>query len=136
MATTDNLKKGISFDKRTEDELREITKKAGNNSGRSRALKAIANKFGSYKVDKDTLIKLIGEEMVAQGYELTYDEAMLIAQYRRAIDKGDTRAAEYLSKIKGEMIIKTENVHDVDGSLERLNGILRQKDATTNTDIE
>ena len=31
MATTDNLKKGISFDNRTEDELREISKKANKN---------------------------------------------------------------------------------------------------------
>ena len=134
MAYDDIKDKG--FSNRTTGEQQEIAKSGGQASGRSRALKAIANKFGSYKVDKDTLIKLIGEEMVAQGYELTYDEAMLIAQYRRAIDKGDTRAAEYLSKVKGEMIIKTENVHDVDGSLERLNGILRQKDATTDTDIE
>lgn len=126
--------KDKTFGNRTADEQQEISKSGGQASGRSRKLKAIADKFGSYKVSTDTLTALLGEEMAKAGYELTYDEAMLMAQYRKAIDKKDTKAAEYLSKIKGEMVIKTENVHDVDGSLERLNGILRQKDATTDTD--
>lgn len=125
--------KDKGFDNRTTDEQREISKIGGQASGRSRKLKAIADKFGSYKAPATVVAEILGEEMAKEGYDLTYDEAMLMAQYHKSFE-GDTRAAEYLSKIKGEMIIKTENVHDVDGSLERLNGILRQKDATTDTD--
>lgn len=125
--------KDKGFDNRTTDEQREISKIGGQASGRSRKLKAIADKFGSYKAPATVVAEILGEEMAKEGYDLTYDEAMLMAQYHKSFE-GDTRAAEYLSKVKGEMIIKTENVHDVDGSLERLNGILRQKDATTDTD--
>lgn len=125
--------KDKGFDNRTTDEQREISKMGGQASGRSRKLKAIADKFGSYKAPATVVAEILGEEMAKEGYELTYDEAMLMAQYHKSFE-GDTRAAEYLSKVKGEMVIKTENVHDVDGSLERLNGILRQKDATTDTD--
>ena len=132
MANEQNLKSFKKGERSSEEAVRN-GEMGGQASGRSRKLKAIANKFGSYKAPATVVAEILGEEMAKEGYELTYDEAMLMAQYHKSFE-GDTRAAEYLSKVKGEMVIKTENAHDVDGSLERLNGILRQKDATTDTD--
>lgn len=123
MANEQNL---IPNNKRTPSELRDQTKKGGQASGKTRALKSIANKYGSLKAPSEVIATLIKNGMIESGNDVTFDEAMIMAQYMKSF-KGDTRAARYISEIKGEMVQKIEARHNVDASMERLNGILDRR---------
>ena len=126
MANTDNLKKGKATEFRTGDEQARTAQKGGQASGKVRALKGIANKYGSLKAPSEVVATLIKNDMIEAGKDVTFDEAMIMAQYMKSF-KGDTRAARYISEIKGEMVQKIEARHNVDASMERLNGILDRR---------
>ena len=98
MANNDNL---TSFSERSENELKELTSKGGKASGKTRAIKAIANKYGELAAPADTVAELIQNEAIENGQTISYDEAMILAQYQKAF-KGNTKAAEFLCKVKGE----------------------------------
>lgn len=126
MANEENLKKGKGFDSRTTEEQREIATLGGRASGKTRALKSIANKYGSLKAPAEVIARLIEDNMIQAGTDVSFDEAMIMAQYMKSFE-GDTKAARYISEIKGEMVQKIEARQNVDASLERLNGILDRR---------
>lgn len=128
MANENNL---IANSERTPNELREITKKGGHASGKTRALKSIANKYGELKAPAKVIAHLIDNDMVEAGYEVSFDEAMIMAQYMKTF-KGDTRAARYISEIKGEMIQKVA-VSNIDQSLEEMNEYFGRQESANDT---
>lgn len=98
MASNNNL---TSFSERSENELKELTSKGGKASGKTRAIKAIANKYGELAAPTNIVAELIQNEAIENGQNISYDEAMILAQYQKAL-KGNTKAAEFICKVKGE----------------------------------
>lgn len=128
MAKEDNLKNGVATQFRTGEEQAKIATLGGQASGKTRALKSIANKYGDLKAPAKVMAHFIENDMLAGGHDITFDEAMIMAQYMKSF-KGDTRAARYISEVKGEMIQKVEQRHNIDASMERLNGILDRRES-------
>ena len=124
MAYDDIKDKG--FDNRTTAEQQKSASLGGQASGKTRALKSIANKYGSLKAPAEVIARLIEDNMIQAGTDVSFDEAMIMAQYMKSFE-GDTKAARYISEIKGEMVQKIEARQNVDASLERLNGILDRR---------
>lgn len=106
MANEKNL---IPFNKRSESEVREMNKKGGIASGearrRKRQLGEIANIVGVLKVDKKRQ-KALNEFGVDKAEDMIHDVVLIVEQYKKA-EEGDTRAAEFIAKIRGEL---TQNV--------------------------
>lgn len=87
-------------------------RKGGIASGRTRAIKAIANKYGESTAPPNVVAKLIQHEADENALNISYDEAMILAQYQKAL-KGNTRAAEFICKIKGEYNIGIDVEHTI-----------------------
>lgn len=104
MANDDNL---VFFTERSENELKELTSKGGKASGKARAIKAIANKYGESAAPANIVAELIQSDAATAGQTISYDEAMILAQYQKAF-RGNTRAAEFLCKVKGEYNINID----------------------------
>ena len=92
----DNL---IPFSERTAEEQREIRSKGGKRSGEVRkenkTLREIAKIIGEKPI---TITNPDGTKET-----VTYNVAMLNAQYKKAITEGNTKAAEFIAKLRGEM---------------------------------
>lgn len=128
---TNNLKNTEATQFRSGCEAVENGKKGGQASGKTRALKSIANKYGELKAPVKVIAHLVENGMVEAGYEVSFDEAMIMAQYMKTF-KGDTRAARYISEIKGEMIQKVA-VANIDQSLEELNEYFGRQESANDT---
>ena len=107
MANEKNL---IENSKRTPSELREITKKGGIESGKSRRRKKLlkdtvnmllALPLKDGKLDKLTDLKTINDK------NITVEEAMVLKQIQKAL-KGDLRAFESLVDLSGSHNSKVE----------------------------
>lgn len=107
MANEKNL---IENSKRTPSELREITKKGGIESGKSRRRKKLlkdtvnmllALPLKEGKLDKLTDLKTINDK------NITVEEAMVLKQIQKAL-KGDLRAFESLVDLSGSHNSKAE----------------------------
>ena len=99
MANEQNL---IPFNQRTESEQREIRSKGGKASAAARrekrTMRELIEAFGEAKVKLDDI-------------EMTNDEAVIYAQYRKAQDQkamGSTEAAKFIRDTKGEAPAKNE----------------------------
>ena len=94
----------VPFDRRTESEQRELAKKGGEASGKARrrakTLRELAKEIGGASVT-------ITDTTSGSEIECTRDEAILIQQYAKAMN-GDTRAADFILKVKGESQLKVE----------------------------
>jgi hypothetical protein len=105
----DNL---IPFSERTEEEQREIRSKGGKRSGEVRkenkTLREIAKIIGEKPI---TITNPDGTKET-----VTYNVAMLNAQYKKAITEGNTKAAEFIAKLRGEM----EDKVSLNGSVQGL----------------
>ena len=88
-------------------------RKGGLASGRTRAIKAIANKYGESDAPAKVVAELIQIDADAIGQSITYDEAMILAQYQKAF-KGNTRAAEFICKVKGEYNLGVNVEHTIE----------------------
>ena len=100
MANYENIKdKG--FDKRTTNELREISSKGGKKSGETRRRKAnfrkTLNKLLTAEIDNEEWKPILE----ALGVECTLETAMLAAQIKAAMN-GDTKAAYFVSQYAGK----------------------------------
>lgn len=100
MANYENIKdKG--FDKRTTNELREISSKGGKKSGETRRRKAnfrkTLNKLLTAEIDNDEWKPVLE----ALGMECTLETAMLAAQIKAAMN-GDTKAAYFVAQYAGQ----------------------------------
>lgn len=99
MANYENIKdKG--FDKRTTNELREISSKGGKKSGETRRRKAnfrkTLNKLLTAEIDNEEWKPVLE----ALGVECTLETAMLAAQIKAAMN-GDTKAAYFVAQYAG-----------------------------------
>ena len=107
MANEQNL---IPFNKRRESEVREMNRKGGIASGearrRKRQLGEIANIVGVLKVDKKQQ-KALNEFGVDNADDMIHDVVLIVEQYKKA-EEGDTRAAEFIAKIRGELVTKQD----------------------------
>lgn len=105
----DNL---IPFSERTEEEQREIRSKGGKRSGdvrrENKTLREIAKIIGEKPI---TITNPDGTKET-----VTYNVAMLNAQYKKAITEGNTKAAEFIAKLRGEM----EDKVSLNGSVQGL----------------
>lgn len=100
MANYENIKdKG--FDKRTTNELREISSKGGKKSGETRRRKAnfrkTLNKLLTAEIDNEEWKPVLE----ALGVECTLETAMLAAQIKAAMN-GDTKAAYFVAQYAGQ----------------------------------
>lgn len=100
MANYENIKdKG--FDKRTTNELREISSKGGKKSGETRRRKAnfrkTLNKLLTAEIDNEEWKPILE----ALGVECTLETAMLAAQIKAAMN-GDTKAAYFVAQCAGQ----------------------------------
>ena len=113
----DNL---IPFSERTEEEQREIRSKGGKRSGEVRKENKTLREIA----------KIIGEKLITitnpDGTKetVTYNVAMLNAQYKKAITEGNTKAAEFIAKLKGEM----EDKVSLNGSVQGLTVMVTNPD--------
>lgn len=100
MANYENIKdKG--FDKRTTNELREISSKGGKKSGETRRRKAnfrkTLNKLLTAEIDNEEWKPVLE----ALGMECTLETAMLAAQIKAAMN-GNTKAAYFVAQYAGQ----------------------------------
>ena len=110
--TTDNLKNHQFDEEQSREEAAENGRKGGIASGRTRAIKAIANKYGESDAPPNIIAELIQSEAIEKGQSISYDEAMILAQYQKAF-KGNTRAAEFICKVKGEFNVNIGVEHTI-----------------------
>ena len=102
----------ISIGDLTTEKQREITSKGGIRSGQVRrenkTLREIAKIIGEKPI---TITNPDGTKET-----VTYNVAMLNAQYKKAITEGNTKAAEFIAKLRGEM----EDKVSLNGSVQGL----------------
>lgn len=102
----------IPLSERTKAEQTEITSKGGKRSGEVRrenkTLREIAKIIGEKPI---TITNPDGTKET-----VTYNVAMLNAQYKKAITEGNTKAAEFIAKLRGEM----EDKVSLNGSVQGL----------------
>ena len=107
MANEKNL---IENSKRTPSELREMTKKGGIESGKSRRrkklLKDTVNMLLALPLKEGKLDKLTDMQTI-NGKNITVEEAMVLKQIQKAL-KGDLRAFESLVDLSGSHNSKAE----------------------------
>ena len=93
----------------TETEQRELTRKGGIASGEARRrkknMKAWAMALGELPI---TMVAPKGDEI--EDGDLA--GAVVLKQYRKALDESDTAAAAFLMRLRGEDVQKVEQVDD------------------------
>lgn len=110
----------ISIGDRTTEKQREITTKGGKRSGEVRRENKTLREIA----------KIIGEKLITitnpDGTKetVTYNVAMLNAQYKKAITEGNTKAAEFIAKLRGEM----EDKVSLNGSVQGLTVMVTNPD--------
>ena len=131
MAGYENIK-GKGFDKRTTDELREITVKGGQRSGEVRRAKAdfrrTLNLLLTTKIDNPEWTPVL-ESM---GLESTLETAMLAAQIKSAM-KGNTKAAYFVAQYAGQ---KPGTESDDEEQKIRIDRAKRARDQEVGSDSE
>lgn len=125
-----NIENLVPQNTRTKEEQREIAKKGGVASGKARrrkkAMKDIALAFGKENAPDRVIAKLIQLGMLEQGEKCSMDEALMLAQYGKALS-GNTRAAEFVrdtsgQKPKDEVEISTKGSKKLDDIMSQLGG--------------
>ena len=117
MANEQNLKKPTS------KEARELGKRGGKKSGevrrRKKLLREIAETIGAAQAPEEVKEKMRQLGLTSTD-DITLDEAMMMAQYGRALS-GSVQSANFIAEMKGEKIQRVEQVNINDRSMERLN---------------
>lgn len=120
MANNENL---IRNEDLTPEQRRENARKAGKASGAKRQkkklLKEIAEAIGAAQAPEEVIAKI--EKLgLYDGSKITLDEAMMMAQYGKALS-GNVQSANFIAEMKGEKIQRIEQVNIDDRSMSRLN---------------
>lgn len=68
---------------------------------KQKALKDIARAFGKMDAPQAVLDSLVNKGLIGEGEIVSYDEALMLAQYAKA-QRGDTRSAEYIRDTSGQ----------------------------------
>ena len=95
MANEANL---IPANRRSKSELREMTRKGGINSGRSRRKKADLKRAFETILQADVSSNKTKEQLENLGFEATNEMALAMVMMQKAM-KGDVRAFEQISKL-------------------------------------
>lgn len=88
----------IPANKRSKSELREMTRKGGINSGRSRRKKADLKKAFETILKADVSSDKIKQRLEGLGFEATNEMALAMVMMQKAM-KGNVRAFEQISKL-------------------------------------
>jgi hypothetical protein len=88
----------IPANKRSKSELREMTRKGGINSGRSRRKKADLKKAFETILQADVSSNKVRQQLEVLGFEATNEMALAMVMMQKAM-KGDVRAFEQISKL-------------------------------------
>ena len=123
-----DILKHLFDSEQSHEEAAENGRKGGLASGRTRAIKAIANKYGESAAPPSVVAELIQSDADGIGQSITYDEAMILAQYQKAF-KGNTRAAEFICKVKGEynLGVNVGHIDNLDDSVRELDEYFARK---------
>lgn len=102
MAGADNLK-GKGFESRSTDEVREIARKGGVNSGASRRRKRTMKSGAKMLMDMPAS-KAITQKLKLLGIDeedATYQMGVMVAMLQQALD-GNVKAAQFIRELVGE----------------------------------
>ncbi|MGQ7413805.1 stress-induced protein [Streptococcus suis] len=116
MANEGNL---IPANKRSESELREMTKKGGIASGKARRKKANLKKAFETILQADVASPMIKKQLEEFGFEATNEMALAMVMMQKAM-KGNVRAFEQISKL---VAIDTKDKLDKQEQRERIKAI-------------
>lgn len=121
---------GSEKDARSEDEVRAAQKKGGINSGkarrRKRAMKDIISTFGKENAPDAVVAKLVQLGMLEKGESCTMDEALILAQYGKALS-GNTKAAEFVRDTNGQKPQERVEINDLTREKSKLDELLKQR---------
>lgn len=125
-----NIENLVPQNKRTKEEQREIAKKGGVASGkarrRKRAMKDIISTFGKEEAPAKVVAKLIQLGMLEKGESCTMDEALILAQYGKALS-GNTKAAEFVRDTNGQKPKEKVEINDLSKEKSKLDELLKQR---------
>lgn len=125
-----NVENLVPQNMRTKEEQRAIAKKGGIASGkarrRKRAMKDIISAFGKEDAPDKVIAKLIQLGMLEQGESCTMDEALILAQYGKALS-GNTRAAEFVRDTNGQKPQERVEINDLSKEKSKLDELLKQR---------
>lgn len=100
-----NPKKLIPNSERSPQELKEQTRKGGIASGIARRRRKTMREWAKAFAEMGVNAKgLNGEEITAD-----YAGAVVLEQYRKAVEEGDTASAKFVAELLGEMVQKIEH---------------------------
>lgn len=120
----------IPMNQRTKEEVKKITQKGGINSGKSRrkkkAMKDIILSLGKEDAPPKVVAKLIQLGMLEQGEVCSMDEALVLAQYGKALG-GNTRAAQFVRDTAGQKPKDEIEISDITREQSKLDEILKQR---------
>lgn len=120
----------IPMNQRTKEEQKKIAKKGGINSGKSRrkkkAMKEIILSLGKEDAPPQVIAKLIQLGMLEQGEVCSMDEALILAQYGKALS-GNTRAAQFVRDTAGQKPKDEIEISDITREQSKLDEILKQR---------
>lgn len=120
----------IPMNERTKEEQKKIARKGGINSGKSRrkkkAMKDIIAALGKEDAPPQVIAKLIQLGMLEQGEICSMDEALILAQYGKALS-GNTRAAEFVRNTAGQKPIDKVEIDDLTKETSKLDELLKQR---------
>ena len=120
----------IPMSMRSKEEVKAIASKGGKNSGKSRrrkkATRDIALAFGKEEAPVQVVAKLIQLGMLEEGESCSMDEALMLAQYGKALS-GNTKAAEFVrdtsgQKPKDEIEVSTKSSKNLDDIMSQIGG--------------
>lgn len=130
MANNENLKNGIATQFKSGEQAAKSGAKGGKASGatkrRRKAMKDIVLALGKQDAPPKILAKLIQEGILAAGETCTMDEALMLAQYGKAL-AGNTRAAEFVrdtggQKPKDEVEVQVKKSKKLDDIMSQIGG--------------
>ena len=108
----------------------EEASRGGKNSGKARrkkkAMRDIALMMGSQDAPPQVIAKLIQLGMIQAGETCTMDEALMLAQYGKALS-GNTKAAEFVRDTSGQKPTDKVELTDVAREQSKLDELLKQR---------
>lgn len=131
MANAENLI-GHGFHEQTASEQRERARKGGKASGvarrRKKTMKDIAEFYGKMDAPPAVLANLVQNGIIAPGEVVSFDEALMLAQYFKALS-GNTKAAQFVRDTGGQKPIDQVELNDLTAEQSKLDEILKQRRA-------
>lgn len=116
----------IPTTKRSESEAREMGKKGGIASGKSRrkkkTLKQIAELIGN-STDSKNKDKIKKQFNLLENEDITYNVEIIIAMYQKAL-KGDVKAVNFIADILGESAKNSKLDDDSDMVMKFIEGMI------------